>query len=133
VGHVKSALGYDPVLAEMKRADARAVANAMLKEIPTAATVDRYLNVVRAIVAHGIREFDLTGTKNQFEKLDVADSAREPDKRKRLPFTPEQLAATRERVLDRAAADLQQIWRLLEGTGCRLTSCRSRRLPSSLS
>ncbi|UVK36840.1 tyrosine-type recombinase/integrase [Mesorhizobium sp. AR10] len=121
VGHVKSALGYDPVLADMKRSDARTVADAMLKEIPTAATVDRYLNVVRAIIAHGIREFDLTGTKNQFEKLDVADSAREPDKRKRLPFTPEQLAATRERVLDRAAADLQQIWRLLEGTGCRLS------------
>lgn len=121
VGHVKSALGYDPVLADMKRADARKVADAMLKEIPTAATVDRYLNVVRAIVAHGIREFDLTGTRNQFEKLDVADSGREPDKRKRLPFTPEQLVATRERVLDRAAPDLQQIWRLLEGTGCRLS------------
>jgi integrase len=121
VGHVKSALGYDPVLADMKRADARAVADAMLKEIPTAATVDRYLNVVRAIVAHGIREFDLTGTKNQFEKLDVADSEREPDKRKRLPFSAEQLAATRARVLDRAADDLKLIWRLLEGTGCRLS------------
>ncbi|MER8389055.1 tyrosine-type recombinase/integrase [Mesorhizobium sp. M1380] len=121
VGHVKAALGYDPVLADMKRADARAVADAMLKVIPRAATVDRYLNVVRAIIAHGIREFDLVQVKNQFEKLDVADSGREPDKRKRLPFTPDQLAATRERVLDRAATDLQQIWRLLEGTGCRLS------------
>ncbi|WP_287290304.1 tyrosine-type recombinase/integrase [Mesorhizobium sp.] len=93
----------------------------MLKAIPKAATVDRYLNVVRAIIAHRIREFDLVGVKNQFEKLDVADSGREPDKRKRLPFTAEQLAATRERVLDRAADDLKQIWRLLQGTGCRLS------------
>ncbi|MER9776590.1 tyrosine-type recombinase/integrase [Mesorhizobium sp. M0220] len=121
VGHVKSALGYDPVLADMKRADARAVADAMLKVIPKAATVDRYLNVVRAIIAYGIREFDLVGVKNQFEKLDVADSAREPDKRKRLPFSPEQLEATRARVMDRAADDLKLIWRLLEGTGCRLS------------
>lgn len=121
VGHVKSALGYDPVLADMKRADARTVADVMLKVIPKAATVDRYLNVVRAIIAHGIREFDLVGVKNQFEKLDVADSAREPDKRKRLPFSPEQLEATRARVMDRAADDLKLIWRLLEGTGCRLS------------
>jgi integrase len=82
------------------------------------ATARRYLNVIRAIVTHGIREFGLRGATNPFDRLEVKIDAVAKDERK--PFTAAQLKATSDRVANFANADLQRIWRILKGTGARL-------------
>ena len=122
IGHVRAALGgRDPAIAELKRADARAVLDHMLRAINNPATVDRYLNDVRAIINHAVTEFDeLRGMESPFKKL-AATTETEAARQKRKPFSAEQLRATRTHILGRAARDLQLIWRLLEGTGCRLS------------
>ncbi|RUV25878.1 MULTISPECIES: tyrosine-type recombinase/integrase [unclassified Mesorhizobium] len=117
---VKEALGKDRKLSSLKREDAKEVRNHML-DGRKASSVDRYLNVVRAVINHAIREFDLNGVTNPFMYLEAAakDKA-EPDKDKRRPFTLEEAAAITTRVVAHAKDDLQHIWRMLQGTGCRL-------------
>ncbi|TPI62587.1 hypothetical protein FJ420_07225 [Mesorhizobium sp. B3-1-3] len=118
---VKEALGKDRKLGRLKREDAKEVRNHML-DGRKASSVDRYLNVVRAVINHAIREFDLNGVTNPFMHLEAAakDKA-EPDKDKRRPFTLEEAAAITARVLSHAKDDLQHIWRMLQGSGCRLS------------
>lgn len=118
---VKAALGENKPLLSIKRAEAREVRDHML-DGRKPSSVERYLNVVRAAFNHAIREFDLADYMNPFMNLEVGskDDA-EPDRDKRKPFTDEQLAATRERVMLLARADLKLIWRILEGTGCRMS------------
>jgi integrase len=120
VTHIRKALGRDPALSSLTRADAREVRDQMLKdEGMKPATVHRYLNDVRAMINHAIEELPLPGVMNPFNKLEVKDDSNAKEQRK--PFTPEQLKKTRERVLSHASDDLRLIWRLLEGTGGRLS------------
>ena len=85
------------------------------------ATVHRYLNDLRAIITHAIKEQDLRDAVNTFNKLEVKKGIGTiVSQGCRKPFTEAQLRATRARVLGHASLDLQRIWRLLEGTGCRL-------------
>jgi integrase len=117
---IREALGRDRKLSSLRRQDAKEVRDHML-EGRKASTVDRYLNVVRAAINHAIREYDLAGMANPFMKLEAAPKDKaEPDRDKRRPFTPEEAASVRERITVKAKPDLQHIWRLLEGTGCRL-------------
>ncbi len=118
---VREALGRDRTLKGLKREDAKEVRDHML-DGRKASSVDRYLNVVRAVINHALREFDLVGTvANPFMHLEAAPKDKaEPDRNKRRPFTPEELAATTARITSLAKPDLQRIWRMLEGTGCRL-------------
>lgn len=120
VGHIRTALGgRDPVLARLTRADAREVRDHMLNDAGIKpATVHRYLNDVRAIINHAIEELPLPDVTNPFNKLEVKKDTLAKDDRK--PFSPTQLKAARAQVLDHANEDLQRVWRILEGTGCRL-------------
>jgi integrase len=120
-GLVADALGRDRTLRGLRREDAREVRDHMLDTGLAASSVDRYLNIVRAAFDHAVREFDLTGLLNPFAKLEAAprDKA-EPDRDKRRPFTAEELAAVNSRIDLLARPDLRRIWRMLEGTGCRL-------------
>lgn len=118
--HIRTALGRDPILSRLTRADARVVRDYMLDDVGMKPeTVHRYLNDIRAVINHAIEELPLPDVTNPFNKLEVKSEANVKDARK--PFSPEQLEKTRERVLTHASVDLQRIWRLLEGTGCRLS------------
>ena len=64
------------------------------------ASVDRYLNTVRAVLNHAAKEYDLMGWRNPFMGLEVAPKDKaQPDRDKRRPFTGEELRATRGRIL----------------------------------
>ncbi|ESX57878.1 hypothetical protein X761_08220 [Mesorhizobium sp. LSHC424B00] len=117
---VVEALGKDRKLASLKREDAKDVRDHML-DGRKASSVDRYLNVVRAVINHAIREFDLAGATNPFMNLEAAPKDRaEPDKDKRRPFTLDEVAAITARIAYHAKTDLRHIWTILNGTGCRL-------------
>ncbi|MGX7875116.1 tyrosine-type recombinase/integrase [Mesorhizobium sp. ORM6] len=122
VGHVVDALRRNPVLTELRRADARAVLAHMLRVINSPSTVERYLNITRAIINHALKEMDLSHIANPFMGLEVGSGDEgETAKDKRRSFTKAELVAIRARVntLSRAP-DLKHLWRILEGTGCRL-------------
>lgn len=117
---VRDALGKDRKLASLKRQDAKEVRDYML-DGRKASSVDRYMNVVRAVINHAIRDFDLTGVTNPFMNLEAAPKDKaEPDKDKRRPFTQVEVTAITARIAYHAKADLQHIWAILNGTGCRL-------------
>ncbi|MHA6684668.1 tyrosine-type recombinase/integrase [Mesorhizobium sp. A556] len=117
---VREALGKDRMLVTVKRADAREVRDHMA-DGRKASSVDRYLNVVRAVINYAIREFDLTDYMNPFMNLEAASKDKaEPDRDKRRPFTPEELKEVNGRMALLARPDLRTLWRMLEGTGCRL-------------
>lgn len=108
-------------IGNLKRNDAREVRDHML-DGRSSATVERYLNVVRAMLNHAIREHDLGSVRNPFVNLQVQRRGKaEPDRNKRKPFTEAQVLVVRQRVLYHANAELKVIWRLLEGTGCRIS------------
>ncbi|TPL45434.1 site-specific integrase [Mesorhizobium sp. B2-4-6] len=120
-GHVEKALNRgDPQIRSLTRTDAREVRDHMLADGDMSpATVHRYLNDLRAIITHAIKEVDdLRGATNPFNGLEVKKATLAKEDRK--PFSESQLKAARVRVLGHASADLQRIWRMLEPTGCRL-------------
>jgi len=108
----------------MTRTHAREVVAEILASGAKPETVDRYCNDIRAIINFGITEFELERQAiNPFVKIDIkglkADN--ETDRDERSPFTKAQLKATRAYILDHAGSELKLIWRLLEGTGMRLS------------
>ncbi|RWD31826.1 MAG: integrase [Mesorhizobium sp.] len=118
---VTEALQQDRSLVSLKREDAKEVRDHM-SDGRKASSVERYLNVVRAVVNYAIREFDLAGMANPFMNLEAEpgrDKA-EPDRDKRRSFTAEELKAATARILFLANPSLQRVWQMLEGTGCRL-------------
>lgn len=116
---VSEALRSDRALVSLKREDAKEVRDHML-DGRKPSSVNRYLNVVRAVVNHAIREYDLAGSANPFMNLEAAPKDKaEPDRDKRRPFTAEELKDTTARILVLANPALQRIWQMLEGTGCR--------------
>lgn len=122
VAHVVKALGRNPKLTDLWRSDARKVHDHMLKGDRSAATAERELNDLRAIINHAIRELDISDFNNPFTNLEAAPTeGPELARTKRRPFTGEELTAVRERVATLTkGSDLKLVWRLLEGTGCRL-------------
>ncbi|CDX34262.1 Phage integrase [Mesorhizobium sp. SOD10] len=122
VGHIIEALGKNPVLTELRRADARAVHDHMLRVINSPSTVERYLNDTRAIINHALKEMDLGHIANPFAGLEVRrGDESETAKDKRRSLAKAELAAIRTRIDTMSRADdLKHLWRILEGTGCRL-------------
>jgi len=117
---VETVLQGDRVVTSLRREDAKDVRDTML-DGRKPSSVDRYLNVVRAVLNHAAKEYDLTNWRNPFMGLEVGRKSKaEPDRDKRRPFTEEERRATHERILALANDNLQRIWRILEGTGCRL-------------
>jgi len=119
-GHIEKAIGKDRKLSSLRREDAKELRDYMF-DGRSAATVDRYLNTVRAMIGHAIKEYDLAGLRNPFIGLKVeAKDKAEPDRRKKRGYTDAELEKARGQVLGSARDDIRHIWRILEGTGCRL-------------
>lgn len=98
---VREALQRDRTLESLKRRDAREVRDHMA-DGRKASSVDRYLNVVRAVINHALREFDLSDVVNPFLNLEAApddNGSSDPDRDKRRSFTEDELSATTTRIL----------------------------------
>ncbi|RLL74170.1 hypothetical protein D8666_13215 [Ochrobactrum soli] len=125
MGWAVTALGGDVALRNLKRSDAREVRDYLLNEASDGklqpSSVQRYMNTLRAVINHAIAEFDLNGVTNPFNGLEVKRQGLARDDRHPLP--EKVLNSTRKRILEHAAegSELPLIWRLLEGTGCRLS------------
>lgn len=127
-------IGRDPELTAITREDARNVRDEMLDRVKvtgkgvgekvSASTVGRELSILSAVVNYGIRELGLPdNTANPFHNLPVARVAKgkgQKPEEKRDPFPPDVLKAVRSRILGRCSPPLALVWRMLEGTGCRL-------------
>lgn len=122
------ALGRNPVVTSLSRDDARKVRDHLLSRVKSTgeaispASVARELNMVKAVVTHAKVEMGLPGDfQNPFNKLEMRSTgAPTSDSEKRDPLPPEVLSQVRQRVLAAGNPQLRLIWRLLEGTGCRL-------------
>lgn len=127
IGHVVRALGRNPVLTTLTREDARKVRDEMLDRVKSngekvsPASVQRELTGIKAIINFAKVEFDLPASfANPFNSLPLGVEVTESDRDKRSPLPPKVLKKVRGRVLSGANPELALIWRLLEGTGCRL-------------
>lgn len=126
---VVSALGRDPVLAELSRDDAKEARDFMLDRFKTngekvsVSTVDRELNNVRAVVNFAMAEGLLpSGARNVFERLQLPTAGkRSTDAERRDPLPRDVLDAISLRIATAGAEDLGWLWRILAGTGCRLS------------
>lgn len=129
-----SAMGRDPKLSEITREDARTVRDEMLDRVKatgkgvggkvSAATVSRELTIITAIINFAKVEFGLgDAVTNQFSRLPVERVAKGQGRKaseKRDPLPAAVLTQTRVRVLANGSKALALIWRLIEGTGCRI-------------
>ncbi|WP_175496375.1 tyrosine-type recombinase/integrase [Paracoccus halophilus] len=129
-----AAMGRNPELSAITREDARRTRDHMLDRVKatgrgvgekvSASTVSRELSIISAVVNFALVEFGLDATvQNPFRRLPVARVAKGQGQKasdKRTPLPPEVLAEARQRVLGKAAPELALIWRLIEGTGCRI-------------
>jgi len=135
-GRVFEALGdrAGVALVDLKRADARAVRDFLLAaEKKTGAgllslgSVQRELGQVKAVISFAIREFDLVGKAvNPFDGLPVEpadpEQAPETEAEKRDPLPPGVIKAVRARLASHGRKrEVPLMWRLLEGTGCRVS------------
>lgn len=129
-----SAMGRDPVLSTITREDARTVRDEMLDRVKargrgvggkvSAATVSRELTIITAIINFAKVEFGLgDAVQNPFSPLPVERVAKGQGRKaseKRDPLPADVLTETRGRVLVNGSQALALIWRLIEGTGCRI-------------
>ena len=120
IGYIEAALGRPPTIPRFSRSDAKLVRDHMLSGNLKPSSVKRDLNVVKAMFNHIITEMQLAGCMNPFAKLPIAGLNEEPEDELRDPLPDDVLQSVRRLILNGANDDLQFIWRLLEGTGCRL-------------
>lgn len=118
--HVEAAeLPLSRPLNKLTREDGRNVRDYLLLDLGiSASSAARYINVIRAVVSLGLTEFEVADGKNPFVSLSlrVERSALE----ERSPMPDKLLPAIRFRIENHGRADLWKIWRIVEGTGCRL-------------
>jgi integrase len=119
-GYIEAALGRPPTIPQFSRSDAKLVRDHMLSGTLKPSSVKRELNVVKAMFNHIITEMQLAGCMNPFAKLPIAGLNEDPEDELRDPLPDDILQSIRRLILNSANDDLQTIWRLLEGTGCRL-------------
>lgn len=119
VKRLKAALGGFPAINALSREDARKVRDQMLSDGISPASAKRELNIVKAIINHAIKEYELA-CNNPFGKLDIPGLDEEDESQKRDPFPDDLLDKTRSLVISQCNDELRLIWRLLEGTGARL-------------
>ncbi|MER0239669.1 DUF6538 domain-containing protein [Fulvimarina sp. MAC8] len=118
---VAQAIPLTRTLSSLRRDDAKEVRSVML-DGRRPSSVDRYLNTVRAVINHAIKEFDLGTLRNPFMGLeaDLRENA-EPERKANRDFTQDEVEAVRRRILSMAKDDLAHIWIILENSGCRLS------------
>lgn len=85
-------------------------------------SVKRELSIIKATMNHAITEMDLGGkVVNPFNDLEIpTNGGPQSERRERDPLPPAILNSIRTGVIKRANSELSRIWRVLEGTGCRL-------------
>ncbi len=129
-----SAMGRDPMLSAITREDARTVRDEMLDRVKvrgrgvggkvSAATVSRELTIITAIINFAKVEFGLGDVvQNPFSRLPVERVAKGQGREaseKRDPLPTAVLMQTPDRVIANGSKSLALIWRLVEGTGCRI-------------
>lgn len=134
IATVIKVMGRNPVLTTLTREDARKVRDEMLDRVKATgrgvgekvspATASRELSIIAAVINLAAKEFDLPGSfQNPFNDLPVVRKKKgegEKPSEKRDPLPPKVLAEVRARVLSLASPELALIWRLVEGTGCRI-------------
>ncbi|GEO84074.1 integrase [Ciceribacter naphthalenivorans] len=106
-------------LDKLTREDAREVRDHMLRDLGMKpGTVKRYIADIRSMVNLGLRENDMSSVGNPFNGLTIRVETLVVDERHPIP--EDMLPAIRETLSTNAGPDLWQLWRMLEGTGCRL-------------
>ena len=121
VSRIEAVLGKDPLLTRVTRQDARKVRDHMMSlGTLKPSSVRRELNIVKAVFNHAKSELQLSSYENPFNKLSIAGVNDEREGALRDPLPSEVLAGVRARILAGKNSELQLIWRLLEGTGCRV-------------
>ncbi len=113
-------LGGNTQLRAIGRTEAKRLRDLLLEAGLKPSSVRRELNVVKAIFNHAIHECGLSSYMNPFNRLDIPRLKEEADFELRDPLPMHVLEAVRARVLQHCNTELKLIWRLLEGTGCRL-------------
>ena len=117
--HLHAVIAPDCLLSDLTRNHAREVRDRMLIELEmTPITVKRYLCDVSAMVNLGLREFDVRDAINPFLNLPIKIDTVAREERDPLPANV--VIAMRERLSVHAASDIWNLWRIVEGTGCRL-------------
>jgi integrase len=123
-------------LTSLKREDAKRVRDHMLQSQKkgggtlSPASVQRELKTLSAVVNFGLKEYGLRKTvDNPFDGLPISEAARGaaalvPDAALRDSLPKPVVEAMKSRL----KGDLQLIWRLLAGTGCRLSEVRGLRV-----
>lgn len=120
VGWAKEALGGDFDFTMMRKQEAKDVLTYLLEDLGQKSdTADRYMNVLRAMVTFAIDEFDCDGVVNKFNKVHPPKEG--VAKNDRRSFTEEEIVVITNRIESKANTQLQTIWKLMEGTGCRLS------------
>lgn len=117
--HLHAVIEPDCLLSDLTRNHAREVRDRMLIELEmTPITVKRYLCDVSAMVNLGLREFDIRDAINPFLNLPIKIDTVAREERDPLPA--DVVIAMRERLSAHTASDIWNLWRIVEGTGCRL-------------
>lgn len=126
-------VGKDRAITSLTREDARNVRDYLVRDLGMkAATVRRYMNDVRAVINLGMTEFGLRDTMaNPFQNLPIrgAEVSTTAASDERKPIPEAMIGPLRQRIEDRAGEDLWRIWRIVEGTGCRLGEVAGLLLP----
>jgi integrase len=121
MGHLSSAsVAKARPLVSLTREDARNVRDYLLRDLAmNPATARRYLNDIRAVINLGITENGLkSAVVNPFLDLPIRVETAASTERDIIP--DDLLSPIRARIKAHAGADLWQIWRIVENTGCRL-------------
>ncbi len=121
MSHLEAAnVDRNRLLSSLTRDDARELRDYMLRDLELSpASAKRYLNVVNAVVNHAIKEMQIANVKNPFQGLTIKNETRAIEQRNPIPR--DTLKSIRTRLEDHAGSDLWQIWRIVQGTGCRLS------------
>nr|CAD6597675.1 integrase [Rhizobium sp. TCK] len=129
---VKEALGEVPPLPDFTVDHAYAVRDYLLKKRTLKpSSVRRELNDIKGIFSlYKVKK--LRSMTNPFEGLELPKNV-EADKDAREPLPPEVIEGVRSLVMEKANPELALIWRLLEGTGCRLAEITGLRVEDVLS
>lgn len=99
LAYIPDTLERDPTLRSISRAEAKEVRDRMLKKVKASE--------------------QLSDVKNRFAGLEIKRDSVAKDDPAALHARP--VEERRGRVLARSGNDLQRLWRILEGTGCRIS------------
>lgn len=119
VRRLEAFLGPDPAIIGISREDARSFRDGLFVGGLAPGSVNREIVILKAVFNMAKAEFELPNWANPFNGISQQDDRADLDKRSSL------LSEVRDPVLARLKKhcrgdDLPRIWRLLDGTGCRL-------------